>query len=346
MSALLEVSGLSVEYRGIGAPNRALTDVSFSVAAGEVVGIVGESGSGKSTATLAVLGLTRRGGSITAGSVRLDGAELLDQPESRLRRIRGDDLALVTQNPRGALSPVQRVGEQITAVYRAHRDASAAEARERALTLLRLVGINDPERRLTAFPHELSGGMAQRVLIAMALACEPRVLLADEPTSGLDVTVQAQVLDDLRRAVEDAGSSLLLVTQDLGIVANYCDRVYLMHAGEVLEAAPTARFFAAPANPATLALLGAQRGVLADELRLSGFPVDGRRLPPGCRLHPRCPFARADAGCETEHPALAEVAPGHLTRCHRAATVRKVARDRFAPPAAGELPASTAVESP
>ena len=336
MTALLDVRDLSVEYAGVGPLNRAVTDVSFEVPAGEVVGIVGESGSGKSTVTLAVLGLTRRGGRITGGSVRFDGEELLGLSEGRWRRIRGERIGLVTQNPRGALSPVQQVGEQIQAAYLAHRDVSRAQARSRALELLDLVGINDPERRLRAFPHELSGGMAQRVLIAMSLTCEPDLLIADEPTSALDVTVQAQLLDDLRRAAAEAGSSLLLVTQDLGIVANYCDRVYLMHAGEVLEQSSTERFFADQANPATAALLAAQRTVISPELKLRGFPVDGRRLPDGCRLHPRCPFASEQAGCMTVHPELREVAPGHLTRCHRAEHVSATARRLLGTPRAAE----------
>lgn len=326
MTYLLEVTDLTVQYAGLGAVNCAVNGISFAVRPGEVVGLVGESGSGKSTATLAVLGLTRHGGRITQGSVRFEGDELLTMREKQLRQIRGGRIGLVTQNPRGALSPVQQVGDQIRAAFQAHREASDREARERALELLRMVGINDPERRLQAFPHELSGGMAQRVLIAMALSCEPALVLADEPTSGLDVTVQAQVLDDLRSAAAEAGSSVLLVTQDLGIVANYCDRVYLIHAGEVLEEAVTERFFLEPASPATLALLAAQRGLATEDLKLRGFPIDGRRLPDGCWLHPRCPFADAEAGCMDRHPALQEMEPGHLTRCHRARAVHAAGR--------------------
>jgi len=325
--SLLEVSNLSIEYAGVaGDINHAVNELSYHLDPGEVVGIVGESGSGKSTATLAVLGLTRHGGRITGGSVKLEGRELLGLSQADWRRVRGADIGLVTQNPRGALNPVSRVGEQVCGVYRAHRDVSAAEARERALELLRMVGINDPERRLAAFPHELSGGMAQRVVIAMALACTPKLLIADEPTSGLDVTVQAQLLDDLRDAATEAGSSLLLVTQDLGVVANYCDRVYLVHAGEAVEISTAERFFAEPANPATLALMAAHRADANDALKLRGFPVDGRRLPAGCWLNPRCPFADDAAGCRSEHPALRETAPGHWVRCHRSAEVAKAAR--------------------
>jgi oligopeptide/dipeptide ABC transporter ATP-binding protein len=331
---LLEVEHLSIEYHTAGVVNKAVTDLSFHVASGEVVSIVGDSGSGKSTAILGVLGLARRGGFITSGNVKLEGQELLALDEEQWRKVRGNQVGLVTQNPRGALNPVMRVGDQIAKIYKAHRQATDEQARERALELLRMVGINDPERRLKAFPHELSGGMAQRIVIAMALSCTPKLLIADEPTTGLDVTVQAQVLDDLRHAANEVGSSLLLVTHDLGIVANYCDRVYLMHAGELVEVARTETFFESPAHPVSAALLSAQRGIVDERFRLRGFPIDGRRLPSGCWLHPRCPFALTDAGCMTEHPPLYEVNSGHVSRCHRFTTVL----DTF-----GEVPARDTV---
>lgn len=327
---MIEVSGLCVEYRAIGGVVRAVNRLDLTVRAGEVLGLVGEGSSGKSSAALAILGLTRRGGHIAAGSVRFMGRELLTLDEREWRAIRGSQIALVPQNPRGALSPVQRIGEQLCAVVRSHAEVSRAEAVERALHYLRLVGINDPERRMDAFPHELSGGMAQRVVIAMALLCEPRALLADEPTSGLDVTVQAQVLDDLRRATEETGSSLLLITQDLGIVANYCDRVSLMHAGEVVEEAPTRTFFDEPTHPASVALLAAQRRIHEPGLRLHGLPVDGRRLGGGCWLAERCAFAEEEAGCTARHPELGELGPSHRSRCHRAQLVRDVAGAAFA----------------
>jgi oligopeptide/dipeptide ABC transporter ATP-binding protein len=328
---LLDVSHLSVSYNVLGQQTKAVSDASFSVDRGEVIGIVGESGSGKSTATLAVMGLTKFGGRIDAGTVSLDGEDILGLSNQGLRDIRGERIGLVTQNPRGALSPVATVGSQLSTIYRSHRPkATEQDARARAITLLTAVGINDPERRLEAFPHELSGGMAQRVLIAMSLLCEPELLIADEPTSGLDVTVQAQVLDDLRHAASETGSALLIVTQDLGIVANYCDRVYLMHAGEILEQGPTRRMFRNPSSPATLALLAAQRHLETEGVRLEGFPVDPQRLPEGCWLSPRCPFATEEAGCLTQHPALAEVEPGHLVRCHRREHVHKRAMEVLA----------------
>ena len=316
--ALLEVDNLSIEYISLDSRNLAVNDFSFSCDAGEVVGIVGESGSGKSTAMLGILGLTRAGAHIVGGNVRLDDRELLGLSDSEWGAIRGDEIGLITQNPRGSLNPVLPVGIQIARVYRAHNpEVSKDQARDRAKELLEMVGINDPERRLDSFPHELSGGMAQRVLIAMSLSCTPKLLLADEPTSGLDVTVQAQVLDDLRDAALAVGSSMVLVTQDLGIVANYCDRIYQLHAGESVEQAPTSEFFKRPAHPASAALLMAHRGAEAERFKLHGFPVDGRRLPGGCWLHQRCPFVDEAAGCTTNHPDLIQVGPDHVSRCFR-----------------------------
>ena len=331
---LLEVSGLDIEYRQVGSVNKAVNDVTFQVKRGEIVGIVGESGCGKSSAVLGILGLTRRSGTITGGSVTFEGQKLFEGSpdgarglsDEEWRKVRGSAIGLVTQNPRGALNPVMRLGEQLSTMYRSHREATEEQARDRAIQLLEIVGINDPVRRLRAFPHELSGGMAQRVLIAMSLACSPRLLIADEPTSGLDVTVQAQVLDDLRHAVDEVGSSLVIVSQNLAIVANYCDRVYVMHAGEIVEEATTMRFFEQPSYPASAALLAAQRGIADPKLQLTGFPVDGRRLPSGCYLSPRCPFSSEADGCTTVHPGFTEVVPGHFSRCHRTAAVTEMVR--------------------
>lgn len=323
--SLLDVDRLTVEFRSYDRVFRAVSDVSFRVEHGEFVGIVGENGSGKSTAALAILGITRQNGRIVGGSVRLKDRELTSLDEDEWRAVRGSEIGFVTQNPRGSFNPVLRIGEQIGNIYQTHRGGSGAQARARALELLRMVGINDPERRLRAFPHELSGGMAQRALIAAALSCEPSLLIADEPTTGLDVTVQAQVLDDLRQAATNLGTGVLLVTHDLGVVANYCDRIYLMHAGEVVEAASSETFFSRPAQPASLSLLAAQLGHPAASLRLQGTPIHPAALPSGCWLHPRCPFADPEAGCMTDHPSLVERFPGQFTRCHRADVVAPAA---------------------
>jgi len=324
--ALLAIENLFVEYPELGRVNCAVRDASLEIEPGEIIGLVGESGSGKSTLALAILGITRGVGRISSGSVVFDGQELLGLSDDEWRRVRGSKIGIVTQNPRGALNPIERIGPQIQNYYRHHRGVTEKEARAKALEQLELVGINDPERRLEAFPHELSGGMAQRVLIALALSCSPQLLIADEPTSGLDVTIQAQVLDDIRRSVEAVGSGLLVITQDLGIVASYCDRVYLMHAGEIAEVAPVHSFFKHSAFPGTIALLAAQGQRFDHErVRLSGLPVDTRALPDGCSLHRRCPFASDEAGCYTVVPALEAVADDHLVRCHRAGEIEGLA---------------------
>lgn len=324
MSDLLSVENLTVEYARLGArPAQAVSQLSFRVPGGSVVGIVGESGSGKSTAALAVLGLTRRSGRIVSGSVQLEGRELLGLPLRDWEGIRGREIGLITQNPRASLHPVMRVGDQIAEVFRRHTKSTAEAARERVIELLKLVGINDPVRRYDAFPDELSGGMAQRIVIAMALACSPRLIIADEPTSGLDVTVQAQILDDLARSVRAVGSGLVLVTQDLAIVANYCDDVYLLHAGEVVESCGVDEFFGEPAHPAAIALLIAQRREQLERFALRGMPVDIRARPKGCQLSRRCPFVSEADGCTTVHPDLKPAGANHLARCHRIAAVRE-----------------------
>jgi oligopeptide/dipeptide ABC transporter ATP-binding protein len=249
---LLEVRNVSVAY-GNGAP--AVDGLNLTIRSGEVVGLLGESGCGKSTAAYALLGLVRPPGRIISGSVFFEGRDLLQMRGETLRAIRGRDIGLIVQNPRGALNPMLRVGEQIGTVWRAHQRGDARAARARAIEMLRLVGINDPERRVDSYAHELSGGMAQRVLIAIALSSTPKLLIADEPTSGLDVTIQAQFLDQMWLATRRAGSAILLVTQETGIIANYCDRVLIMQRGRVVEDLPTRAFFHAPTHPATRELL-------------------------------------------------------------------------------------------
>ena len=257
---LLEVSGLRVEYpvgRNAVAP---IAGLSFVVNERETVGLLGDAGSGKSTAALALLGLTRPPGRIAAGSVKFRGRDLLTMPAEDLRRLRGKDIGLIVQNPRGALHPMLRIGRQIGNAFKAHASATSGEARARAIDLLKSVGINDPERRVDAYAHELSGGMAQRALISIALSSTPLLLIADEPTSGLDVTIQAQFLDEMTKTVRETGSAVLLVTQDLGIVANYCDRVLVLHDGAIVESARTAEFFRAPKHAYSRSILALERG--------------------------------------------------------------------------------------
>lgn len=252
---ILCVRGLEVAF----GTRRAVAGFDLDIAPGEIVGLTGDSGAGKSTLGLALLGLTRPPGRILGGTVELEGTDVLALDEARRRRIRGAKIGLIVQNPRASLSPLHPVGQQIAGVYRTHEGGTRVGAAARAVEMLRALGLNDPERRVHAYPHEVSGGMAQRVLIAMALGCGPRLLVADEPTTGLDVTIQAQFLDDMWRGVRRAGSAVLLMTQDLSIIANYCDRVVVMQDGRRVEDAPTPVFFAAPAAAYGRSLLALRR---------------------------------------------------------------------------------------
>jgi oligopeptide/dipeptide ABC transporter ATP-binding protein len=246
---LLTVRNLQVTYRSETAVSRPVDGASFTINPREVVGLVGDAGAGKSTAALALLGLARAPGAITGGEVIFEGRDLLKLPEDDMRAIRGRDIGIIVQNPRAALNPLLRVGTQIGNAYKAHNQSTEAEARKQAVDMLRMVGINDPDRRVEAFAHELSGGMAQRALIAMALSSRPKLLIADEPTSGLDVTIQAQFLDEMWQTVQATGSAILLVTQELGVIANYCDRVLVLHDGRIVEDAPVRQFFESPRHP-------------------------------------------------------------------------------------------------
>ena len=275
MSASLPV--LSLRGLSVGFGSRlAVQDVSLDIAAGEIVGLTGDAGCGKSTLGLAVLGLTQQSGRILGGQVLLDGEDLLALNEAGRRARRGRDVALITQNPRGSLSPLHSIGSQVGATLRAHRGATRAVAWQHAIDMLRGLGLNDPERRVNAYPHEISGGMAQRVLIAMALGAGPKLLVADEPTSGLDVTIQAAFLDDMWRTVRDRRSAMLLITQDPGILANYCDRVVVMENGRIAEQTATIAFFAGPQSAYGRAILGLQQ---------SAPPATPAPGPPLLELH-------------------------------------------------------------
>jgi ABC-type glutathione transport system ATPase component len=254
---LLSARGVSVEYPLRGGLVRAVEEFDLDVAEGEIVGIIGETGSGKSTAALALLGIVRRPGRIAAGSVTYRGTDVLGATEDELRRIRGAEIGLVVQNPRAALNPLCRIGDQIADAVRAHRDLSRKAARAEAVAALEEVGISDAAHRWRAYPHELSGGMAQRVLIAIATVNRPRVVIADEPTTALDVTVQAQILTVLRERVLATGASAVLVSHDLGVIAQYCDRALVMYRGKVVESATVAELFARPRDPYAKKLIGA-----------------------------------------------------------------------------------------
>jgi len=293
---LLSVRDLRVEFRSLDEPVRAVDGISYEVAPGAALGIVGESGSGKTVSSLAVVGLAQLQGARVTGEVRFDGRDLLRAPQEELRRLRGAAIAMVFQDPLSSLHPFYRVGHQIAEAIRAHREISREAARHRAIELLEAVEIPDPRNRVDAYPHELSGGMRQRAMIAMALANEPELLIADEPTTALDVTVQAQILDLLGRLQRELRMALVLITHDLGVIAQTVDDVAVMYAGRIVERGPVGTVFRAPEHPYTWGLLGSIPHLDAPRDRalvpIPGRPPSLARPPTGCRFHPRCPYVR------------------------------------------------------
>ena len=317
---LLAIADLSVAFRTEGGPREVLSGVSFDVAPGEILGIVGESGSGKSVTALSVMRLLGQAGSITKGSVRFEGVELAALSENEMRKLRGKRLAMIFQEPMTSLNPLLTIGFQIEEVLRGHRGLSADAARERGVGLLGEVGIPNAASRYDDHPHLLSGGMRQRAMIAMAMACEPRLLIADEPTTALDVTIQAQILALMTRLRQEHGSAILLITHDMGVIARMADRVAVMYAGEVVEIANAVDLFARPAHPYTRLLLAAMPTVKRKEVRLpvipGQMPAPGR-MPGGCRFRTRCPSAVAL--CAEKAPELAGLGECRSARCWRAA---------------------------
>ena len=298
-------------------PQQALRGIDLEMAPGEVLGLVGKSGSGKTMLARSIMQLIPPPGRIERGRIRFDGQDLGALDEEGLRRLRGRDIAMIIANPRGELDPLQTVGKQIGAVLRYHLRMKRAAIRARVLELLRRVSIPDPERRLNAYPHELSGGMAQRVVMAIALACSPKFIISDDATSGLDVTVQAQVLELMRQLVVERGTSLLFITRDIAITAHFCDRVAVIYAGEIMELAPRDEFFENPQHPYTLLLLAAFSH--NERLRRYWLGEDESRkeMGPslmGCAFANRC--VRVQPRCRREHPGLRELGPGHFVRCH------------------------------
>jgi peptide/nickel transport system ATP-binding protein len=313
---LLEVRDLSTTFASPRGPVRAVENVSLTLDRGRTLGIVGESGSGKSVLSRSIMGLLPSYATRT-GSVLFDGTEMVDAPRSTLRELWGARMAMVFQDPMTALNPVQRIGSQLTESINEHLDYSKTQQRETAVALLRSVGIPEPERRLKQYPHELSGGMRQRVVIAIALACGPALLFADEPTTALDVTVQAQILDLLEAQQREREMAVVLVTHDLGVVATRADDIAVMYGGRIVEQAPTRQLFREMRHPYTEALLRSiPRLDLPSHTRLEaigGRPPDLLMPPPGCRFAPRCPHARER--CHAEEPDLVDDGTGHLFRC-------------------------------
>jgi peptide/nickel transport system ATP-binding protein len=318
MTPLLEVHDLNISFvRPHQPPLVPVDDVSFTVSPGEMVALVGESGCGKTLTGLSLLRLLPDNARIGAqSSVRFQGTELSTLPEADLRHFRGNRMAMVFQDPMTSLNPVMRVGAQIAEAIHAHARVSRGDARARVVALLHEVGIADPDSRIDAYPHQLSGGMRQRVLIAMALAAEPELLIADEPTTALDVTVQAQILELLDRLRASRGMAVLLITHDLGIVAGRADRVLVMYAGRLAEVAPTHALFATPRHPYTIGLFASIPRLDATTTRLTPIPGSVPRpdeWPPGCRFHPRCPWVIPH--CRVERPPLELVAPDQRAAC-------------------------------
>jgi peptide/nickel transport system ATP-binding protein len=346
---LLEVTDLRTWFRTEGGVAKAVDGVSFHVEAGEVLGIVGESGCGKSVTSLSIMQLIPRppGELVEGSSIRFKGEELVGASERRMRDLRGNDMAMIFQEPMTSLNPVYTVGDQIGEALRLHRNVKKKEARERSVEMLRLVGIPSPEARVDDYPHQLSGGQRQRVMIAMALSCDPELLIADEPTTTLDVTIQAQILELLAELRERLGMAVILITHDLGVVAEVCDRVVVMYAGQVVEHGTVEQIFSEPRHPYTEGLLKAvpRLGVKQDKLAvIPGTVPSPTEWPIGCRFHTRCPYGW-DL-CVKEAPPLmpTKVDPGRTARCwleeHPARREEVRARGAFAAdPADARAPA-------
>src|SRR5574339_1103887 len=317
---LLEVKNLKTYFYTEDGVVRALDGVSFEVYPGEVLGLVGESGCGKSVTSLSVMRLISKPGRIDQGEILLDGEDLLTIPEDEMIKVRGNRISMIFQQPQTALNPVFKVGDQLSEVLDVHQDLGKEAGWKRAVSLLKMVGVPDPERRAEAYPHELSGGMAQRVMIAMALACVPELLIADEPTTALDVTIQAQILDLMRDLRREMGTSVILITHDLGVVAEMAERVAVLYAGEIVEQTDVYSLFDQPLHPYTQGLIGSIPilGEIKERLDvIPGSVPNLVNLPPGCRFAPRCQ-ARIKYGlniCTATKPDLTEVKTGHLVRC-------------------------------
>ncbi len=317
MENLLEIRDLKTYFYTGDKVVKAVDGVSYSIARGKTLGVVGESGCGKSVSALSILRLIPSPpGKIVGGEIVFEGANLLELSESEMRSLRGDDIAMIFQEPMTSLNPVFTIGFQISEAIRLHREVSKNEARDRSIELLRKVKIPSPELRYGEYPHQLSGGMKQRAMIAMGISCDPKLLIADEPTTALDVTIQAQILDLLMELRDELNMSTLLITHDLGVVAETTDDVAVMYAGQIVEYTSTRELFANPKHPYTVGLFGSlpqlgQRGKRLDTIE--GFVPDPANYPVGCRFHPRCYLM--EQACKEMEIELREIEPGHLVRC-------------------------------
>jgi peptide/nickel transport system ATP-binding protein len=315
--ALLEVKDLKTYFRTDDGVVKAVDGVNFSVEKGKTLGIVGESGSGKSVTCLTIMGLNSKKNTISSGEALFNGQNLLHMGARQLREIRGNDIAMIFQDPMTSLNPVHKIGDQLSEAVLLHQDVTKKQAKGRALELLKAVGIPRAERRIDDYPHQFSGGMRQRVMIGMALSCEPELLIADEPTTALDVTIQAQILELIKKLKSETGTSVILITHDLGVVAGMTDHVIVMYAGKIFEQARTKELFAKPGNPYTKGLLRSVPDPTAEQGKLyqiPGRPPDVAHLKPGCPFADRCD--RAEDICRREFPPFVELTPDHHSLCH------------------------------
>jgi len=314
---LLEVNNLKTYFNTEDGIVKAVDGVDYLVFPGETLGIVGESGCGKSVNALSIMRLLDEKGEIKDGSIKFDGKELLSLSEANMRKIRGNDIAMIFQEPMTALNPVYTIGDQISEAIILHQKKGKEEALNLAVQMLRKVGIPEPEKRVHEYPHELSGGMRQRAMIAMALSCNPKLLIADEPTTALDVTIQAQILELMLDLQKEFGMAIIMITHDLGVIAEISDRVVVMYAGKVVEYAEVKTLFKNPKHPYTWGLLNAIPRLDLQQQSLYNIPgvvPDPLHFPPGCKFNTRCPFA--EEKCRTEEPALVEEEAGHFVRCY------------------------------
>ena len=319
MEKLLEVRGLRTHFHTDRGLFRAVDGIDFSVDRGRTVGLVGESGCGKSVTSLSVMGLVASPGVVEADAIRFDGRDVLGLSADERRKLRGGKMSMIFQEPMTSLNPVHTIGQQIVEAILAHTTMSPAAARKRAIEMLDLVRIPSAAQRVDDYPHRLSGGMRQRVMIAMALSCEPTLLIADEPTTALDVTIQAQILDLLQDLQKRLGMAILIITHDLGVIAEIADEVVVMYAGKIVESAPVDALFADPQHPYTIGLLGSIPRIEIDRARLStieGTVPSPNNQPKGCRFAPRCPFA--EPRCHLEPPPLRDIGPAHKVACWKA----------------------------
>ena len=316
MKNILEVKNLCTSFFTEEGEVKAVNGVSFSVPSGRTLGIVGESGSGKSITSLSILRLIQSPGKIKSGKILFDGKDLLQLSEKDMRKIRGNEISMIFQEPMTSLNPVFTIGEQISEVYQIHRNLSKREAKEKSIEMLKLVGIPSPEKRIDQYPHELSGGMRQRVMIAMALACNPKLLIADEPTTALDVTIQKQILNLMKKLNRETGTAIALITHDLGVVAQMCERIIVMYAGRIVEEGSVKDIFNNPGHPYTQGLIASVPDMRKEKGRLYSIPGNVPKpgsIRQGCLFAPRCEYVMER--CLVEHPSLIQIDEKHRVRC-------------------------------